>query len=470
MKKYIVISISILTLGFVSCDKMLNYQPDGAILAEDALKTPDDAQRLLNSCYDVMANVFDGSYQNLAELLSNNLATPTGLDFQAVYNKETNFFTPTTNGVYSDFYYSIYRCNSLLENFDLIDGLSEAERSRMEAEARFIRAYCHWHVVKLWAQPWGYTADNSHLGIVIRDQASNAPLHRNTVAEVYAFILSEMEWAANNLPESNGNYANANAAKGALAMIHFQMGDYSQAIQYCDEVINPSQFADTLLDRFPADVVNMVAIYNPETVFGIVSNNADVRTDDLIGNYNASGVLPPNLTLWNDATYSSSNELENPFFQFINVTGTDKRLSWIGTNGSRKTLNRFLDKVVFNVPLIYQTELMLIRAEAIAYAQPGRLNEAIADINKVRARAYSQDNSISTSSSADDVKIAARREYRIETIGEGKWLDQFRRLAAEGVVNNIRFSPWDCPGMAIQFPNNETTGAGFQLNPEGGCN
>jgi tetratricopeptide (TPR) repeat protein len=279
-----------------------------------------------------------------------------------------------------------------------------------------------------------------------------------------------MEWAANNLPESNGNYANANAAKGALAMIHFQMGDYSQAIQYCDEVINPSQFADTLLDRFPADVVNMVAIYNPETVFGIVSNNADVRTDDLIGNYNASGVLPPNLTLWNDATYSSTNELENPFFQFINVTGTDKRLSWIGTNGSRKTLNRFLDKVVFNVPLIYQTELMLIRAEAIAYAQTGRLNEAIADINKVRARAYSQDNSISTSSSVEEVKIAARREYRIETIGEGKWLDQFRRLASEGVVNNIRFSPWDCPGMAIQFPNNETTGAGFQLNPEGGCN
>ena len=73
MKKYIIISIAILTLGFVSCDKMLNYAPDGAILAEDALKTPDDAQRLLNSCYDVMANVFDGSYQNLSELLGNNL-------------------------------------------------------------------------------------------------------------------------------------------------------------------------------------------------------------------------------------------------------------------------------------------------------------------------------------------------------------------------------------------------------------
>jgi hypothetical protein len=133
-------------------------------------------------------------------------------------------------------------------------------------------------------------------------------------------------------------------------------------------------------------------------------------------------------------------------------------------------LARFQDKVVFNIPLIYQTELMLIRAEAIAYAQTGRLNEAIADINKVRDRAYSQDNSISTSSTADEVKAAARREYRIETIGEGKWLDQFRRLAVEGVVSNIRTSPWNCPGMALQFPNNEFTGASFVGNPEGGCN
>ena len=88
MKKIFYLSLAILSLGLFSCEKMLNYPPDGAILAEDALKTPDDAQRLLNSCYDVMANVFDGSYQNLAELLSNNLADPNGLDFQSVYNKK----------------------------------------------------------------------------------------------------------------------------------------------------------------------------------------------------------------------------------------------------------------------------------------------------------------------------------------------------------------------------------------------
>ena len=68
---------------------MLEYPPEGAILAEDALKTPDDAQRLLNSCYDVIANLFDGKYQNICELMSDNMAEPNGLDFNAVYNRET---------------------------------------------------------------------------------------------------------------------------------------------------------------------------------------------------------------------------------------------------------------------------------------------------------------------------------------------------------------------------------------------
>ena len=180
MKK---ISYFILAIGFAfgiaSCEKMLEYPPEGAILAEDALNTPDDAQRLLNSCYDVIGNLFDGKYQNICELMSDNMAEPNGLDFNAVYNRETNFFTPTTNGTYGDFYYAIYRCNSLVKNFDLIDGLSDDDRNRMEAEAKFIRAFCHFNVVKIWAQPYGSSPSNSHLGIILRREASKKHCWRN---------------------------------------------------------------------------------------------------------------------------------------------------------------------------------------------------------------------------------------------------------------------------------------------------
>lgn len=460
MKK---ISYFILAIGFAfgiaSCEKMLEYPPEGAILAEDALNTPDDAQRLLNSCYDVIGNLFDGKYQNICELMSDNMAEPNGLDFNAVYNRETNFFTPTTNGTYGDFYYAIYRCNSLVKNFDLIDGLSDDDRNRMEAEAKFIRAFCHFNVVKIWAQPYGSSPSNSHLGIILRREASNEPLSRSTVGESYSFIIEDLEYAYSNLPESNGNYATKDAAAGLLAMVYFQMNNYVQAEQYASLVINSGAYAmsDTL-DRFPA-----TPEMNPETVFGIVSSNpgadhVDQRTDNFIGNYNAGGVLPPNLMF--------SNEL----YQFTNLNSADDRLGWMQSSGGKYKNRRFEDKLFFNIPIIYLTELKLIRAECLG-EMGGDLSVAIADINSIRDRAFGAGlNNLSASSTAAQVIAAARREYRIETMGEGKWINQLKRIGAKGESVYVRNAPWNCPGMALQFPNSEFTSALFVGNPEGGCN
>lgn len=460
MKKisYFILAIG-LALGIASCEKMLEYPPEGAILAEDALKTPDDAQRLLNSCYDVIGNLFDGKYQNICELMSDNMAEPNGLDFNAVYNRETNFFTPTTNGTYGDFYYAIYRCNSLMKNFDLIDGLSETDRLRMEAEAKFIRAFCHFNVVKIWAQPYGSSPSNSHLGIILKRDASNEPLARSTVSESYSFIIEDLEYAYSNLPESNGNYANKDAAAGLLAMVYFQMNNYVQAEQYASLVINSGSYSmsDTL-DRFPA-----TPEMNPETVFGIVSSNpgadhVDQRTDNFIGNYNAGGVLPPNLML--------SNEL----YQFTNLNSADDRLGWMQSSGGKYKNRRFENKVFFNIPIIYLTELKLIRAECLG--EMGlQLEVAINDINEIRGRAFGAGlNDLSSGSTPAEVIAAARREYRIETMGEGKWIDQLKRIGAKGENIVVRNAPWNCPGMALQFPNSEFTSALFVGNPEGGCN
>jgi hypothetical protein len=462
MKKisYLILAIG-LALGIASCEKMLEYPPEGAILAEDALKTPDDAQRLLNSCYDVLANLFDGRYQNICELMSDNMAEPNGLDFNAIYNRETNFFTPTTNGVYSDFYYAIYRCNSLIKNFDLIEGLSESERIRMEAEARFIRAFCHFSVVKVWAQPYGSSPNNSHLGIIIKKDASNEPIPRSTVAESYAFILEDLQYALDNLPGTNGNYASQPAAAGLMAMVYFQMNNYNKALEKIEEAIGQpsgSLYMSDTLDRFPTNPT-----VNPETIFGIVSsnpgaNNVDQRTDNFIGNYNAGGVLPPNLMF--------SNEL----YQFTNLNSSDDRLAWMQSSGGKYKNRRFENKVFFNIPIIYLTELRLIRAECIA-ENGGDLNIAINDINAIRNRAFGEGlNDLPSTSTAAEIIAAARREYRIETMGEGKWIDQLKRIGAKGESVTVRNAPWNCPGMALQFPNSEFTSALFVGNPEGGCN
>lgn len=448
-----------LALGVTSCNKLLEYPPSGAILAEDALKTPDDAQRLLNSCYDVLANVFDGSYQNISELLSDNLNTPTAnTDYQRIFARTTDFFTPTPNGVYADFYFTIYRCNSLIANFPLIEGLSDDERLRMEAEARFIRAWCHWHVAKIWAQPFGYTSNNSHLGIIIRDEPSNEPLPRSTVRECYDFVLEDLNFAYNNLPETNSVYANRYSAAGALGMVYFQMNQFNDALPFFDAVMNSGQFSmNDTIDRFPTDGAT-VAMFNPETVFGIVSFSNDVRTDELVGNYIYGGVIAPTLVASAD------------FAQLMSISGTDARRGWLANLNNLNLITRFDEKAVFNIPLIYLTELKLMRAEALAELNQD-LTTAMEDINDVRDRAFGEGfNDLPTNSTALQIRDAARVEYRKETIAEGKWLDQLKRRGAFGENITIRNAPWDCPGGVIQFPNSEFNSSLFVGNPESGCN
>jgi hypothetical protein len=118
---------------------------------------------------------------------------------------------------------------------------------------------------------------------------------------------------------------------------------------------------------------------------------------------------------------------------------------------------------------VHLTGLMLLRAEALAESG-GDLGTAIADINAIRDRAFGEGNNpLDAGSDAQAVIAAARDEYRKETAGEGAWTDQLLRRGAAGEDITIRDASWNCPGMSLQFPNNETTSAGFVLNEEGGC-
>ncbi len=204
-----------LTFGMASCDRLLEFEPGDVILAEDAINDAEDLQRLLVSTYDVVANLYGGRVQIVNELRGPNFGAPdNSLDFTAVYNRETTFFTGINAGIYTDFYYAIYRSNVVIENFQFVQDLNEVTKTRLEAEARFVRAICHWGAVKLFARPYGYSPDNSHNGVPLRLESSQDPLPRATVAAVYSAIVSDLQFAAENLPASNGVYATQLAAQG----------------------------------------------------------------------------------------------------------------------------------------------------------------------------------------------------------------------------------------------------------------
>lgn len=471
--RYITFGIAVAALAIMAgCKKTDEFftlkNPNQIVEIKDLLKTPKDAQDLLTSSYDAMANTFNGRVQNLQELLSSNAAQPnTNQDLKSVYNRETTFFNNTINGVYSNLYLVVFRCNLIIDNVKDIPGIDPALANRYIAECKFLRALCHFNTLKLYAQPHGYTSDDSHLGIVIREKASTDAVRRSSYADCMRFIQADLQAAYDALPEENGVLANRYAAAALLAYTNYVMNNYQACEQWASVVINSGLYTlDPSVDVFHAQDTLSQSVRTPEGIFFAASYLpfSDSRNGDFRGNYLPQG-LPTQLSM------------SSEFAQFIQLNAVDKRYTQLvlpnqsGQTQSLRFGTRDANNPFFSVPILRLSVMHLIRAEALAQLGTD-LPTAIADLEALRQRAYptGTDYSIDPSTSASALVEIARDEFRKETFCEGLWLDLQRRKGVLGENVLIRNAPWNCPGMAIQFPNSEGTGAGFIFNPEGGCN
>ncbi len=451
------VAITALLATGTSCKKMLDLRPENLTLSEEALKTPEDIKALLNSCYDEFANLMNGSVQNYHELLGENLSEPqnsAGSLYYTIFNRGTFSFR-TADREYLDFYNCILRINTIFDNIDLIEGLTAEDKQRILGEGLFLRAWCHWELVKLWAQPYGYTADNSHPGVPIRLKADKNIELRSSVGDVYNQILSDLNSALGTLPEENGNYANADAAKALKAKVLFLMNDHTEALKITDMLIksNKYQFSDSL-NRFTQGAPE-------EVIFQLIStSNSDNRAGAFINNYRSDNNPNP-------ALKPSSNFVKEA------MDPLDRRSAFYEIKNEGKSNQFFVchkfDKDVFNVPLLNYSDIALMHAESLVETG-GDLAEAVALTDAIRKRAYDTNFvALDPAINANNLKLEIQKQRKLEFAFEGDWTQQLRRRGAAGETITIRQSPWDCPGMLIQFPMSERT-AGFIFNEEGGCN
>lgn len=449
-------------LGFSSCEDLLTQEPpeEGGLLnPSDAIQTEQDLQELLNSAYDVLANAYNGKVQNPPNLLNDNLIRPqNNIDYESVWLRQTTIFNGSVSSAFGEYYIAILRANTVLYNLDEIE-MSASSRQRFEAEARFIRGLCHFDVVRGWAQPYGYTSDNSHPGIAIRVDIDVSSATRSTVQEVYNFVLGDITHAIQNLPMSNDVYATSWSAKALEAEIRFQMHDYQAAMDLASECVNMSPFSfDSEVNKYQFPQVSPEALFFIYSATNPESGSVDNRNGFFRNSYNSNGT--PSLRV--DPAF---------YHQLIFVGQALPRASLYLENdqdGNITYMTNMFDAESFNIPLFTVTQMMLIRAESAA-EMGGDLNGAIEDINAIRERAYNSPiANLLPSASVEDIIEAARLERRMEFPFNGQRTYDLKRMGAQGEDIIIRDAPWDCPGMLLQFPATEGTET-FQLNPGGGC-
>lgn len=123
----------------------------------------------------------------------------TGTDKDLMDALTYNASSLSVREVFEGQYDGINRCNQALYYIPQLDKASPALRDRLQAEAKFLRAFMYFNLVRLYG------------GVPIVDHVPNPSLQedvtmqltKKSVAEVYAFIKSDLEVAIASLPNKS---------------------------------------------------------------------------------------------------------------------------------------------------------------------------------------------------------------------------------------------------------------------------
>ena len=448
--------IALCALTLASCKKFLEQPPQGKLPEDKALVDEASLQSFINGTLNTQANeIYNGRVWFINDLMSDEV---NGIlyteDNGEIYNRKTSIFGAFKNDTYTRLYQNVYRANKVLENINL----ASANRNKIEGEAKFIRAMMYFEAVRMWAQPWGYTSDNSHAGVPIRTTSTIEPLDRSTVKQVYDFIISDLKSAENLLPDAVVlGYPSKWAAKALLAKVYFQQNDFANAFAFADQVIKSNKFS---LDASHATRFSL----NPST-------------EIIFGYKNTTSVLEPGGELRDryrsDVGFNPGSDFKvTDQFRNIATQAGDVRAAWYTTASGYNALTKY-NANQFNVAVIHLTEIKLIRAESAAETGGPNVAVGIADINDILTRAYGGVTmNLPANAVAADVIRVTRIQRELEMVGEGNRLNEIKRLTARtGATPDRRNAPKFCPGLVLQFPQGERAGkTDFVMNLEGGCN
>lgn len=412
------------SISMFSCKKsFLDQKPYTSVSSEDALKTAADIKTALNGAY---ANLRGGELRGaavplLGDLLADNIYLST--INMGLFNGE-NSYSITTDGAYSNRVWQFGYVNILQVNNIIDAALNQGtEVMQYKGEAYAIRALVYFDLVRLFGKP--YTQEPNSLGVPIVLHYDPAALpKRNTVAEVYAQILSDLDQAISLMSQYNGSAKFSKYAALALkAKVNLYKGAYQNAYDQAKEVLNSSGF--TLVNR--ADLADYWAAAAPHDQSNKVETLFELASDAFSNN----GL--EELSLHFSQADNSEGEMLTTQSLFDTYTNTDVRRNLILKGARNRVGGEDPAYIVNKYPVlvgdfnekkvIRLSEIQLIAAEA-AY----RLNketEALTWLNGLISR---RDPSLTYTSTGTALLADIVKERRKELAFEGDRFFDLNRL------------------------------------------
>lgn len=442
MKTKITVSLLLASLLFATgCEDFLQKDPQGELTQEAFPETETDALLATNAVYVSVRNwaYHSGGYP-IMDIMSDDAHKGSNPNDQlpTIGPYETFSHTTTQDGLdrwWSALYEGIKRANVVLEKVPGID-MDVDLRNRYLAEASFLRGLYYFDLVRAFGGVPKITTTTPETKVA-----------RSTDNEIYELVISDLEFAAQHLPEKSfygpedAGRATRGAAKALLARVYLFLGNFEEVESYALEVIISDEYD---LEPVFADANGVYGEHGVESVFEIgamevegAGGNQYANTQGVRGSPNRGwGFNRPSLDLRNsfepgdprlDATIIDLGETLDGILIIGDGTTPDEVLD----NGTVVEVECYNQKVWYpgastitqwghNRRLIRYADVLLMAAEALN--ENDNPDDALLYLNEVRARAREGNTSI-----LPDITVTDKSELRNIILEERR-----HELALEG--------------------------------------
>lgn len=453
MKNIRYIFLAFVLFTFFGCEKILDKDPLDRISIEDLFKDVPGAKTALNGAYRTLlsSDLYHLNLMAYPDLLAGNIKYSRTVNVRLfdIYNVNQIANSSSLNSTYLRLYDLINNTNNIIFYTPNASGV-EAQKNRIIAEAKCLRALAHFNLLRVFSRPYNFTADASHLGVVVnlKPRLITDPVPvRSTSAESYQAVITDLLEAIALFDNSSVNvsqgavqtFFSKNAAKALLAKVYLYANDWDKAYEFADDVIRNggytlltnSNYVASWSGRTPSiESIFEIAL---ETDFSAASIGSyyEISNSGGLRMYAATNDL---LSLYTSTDIRGSSSLFNAF----NISGTNYFFTKkYATGGVTAT----------PVKVIRLSEMYLIRAEAAAEKQSINFTQANADLNTIRRRADTG-AAIVNYTNKTDLLDAILLERRKEMAFEGELLFDLLRKG-KNITRN------DCNATICSLTNDD---------------
>ncbi|RWU04859.1 RagB/SusD family nutrient uptake outer membrane protein [Pedobacter chitinilyticus] len=447
---YKITLMAMLVFSFASCKKFLEKEPIGKVGKQVLFEDVNGAQLGLVGAYRLVLDYNRDEFGMHGDVASDNMVyTPTpaaqfmGQSFNFSSTPEDDALV--TGHIWLSVFEALNNVNNVLNALPALkekfpDQLSQIET--IEGQALVLRALCHFDLSKVYAQPYNFTADASHLGVPVltKTPSPGENVVRRSMKQTYDQILLDITSALPLLNKYNNftNQAlvNYQAALGLLSRVYLYKGDWQNCLNTSNLVIADTRYKLATATEYKS----LYSTYTPNA-------NTSSTKSEILFQLSGASIEKVSITELNvifASQYGASSKLLNTF-----DADDIRKTQLFNTLNSPRIYTTKYTAGAYAIKVVRLSEVYLNRAEANWNLK--KYDDAKEDLRVISQRAHPNQTINIGNPSPDDLYRLIAEERNRELCFEGHRLyDLVRRK--ESLTRGVDCNSTVC---TLTYPNDK---------------